>query len=255
MRVLALDFDGVICDSAREAFSVALQAWADLHPGTRLATLARNPHPDDHPELYAHFVGCMPLGNRAEDYGVVLAAAEEGATFESQDGYDRFRAGLKASWLDAFHRRFYEVRSAWSAREPEAWLATMAPYPGFLELLRRRAGDAELAIATAKDGASVSALLVRHGVADLFPGDRVLDKDTGVSKRAHLQLLAERVGCPVGEITFVDDKVNHLESVAPLGARCALAAWGYNGPREHARARECGFLVLTLEDAETQLYG
>ncbi len=52
----------------------------------------------------------------------------------------------------------------------------------------------------------------------------------------------------------MDDKVNHLESVAPLGVRCGLAAWGYNGPREHRRALECGYQVLTLEDAEDQLF-
>jgi hypothetical protein len=52
----------------------------------------------------------------------------------------------------------------------------------------------------------------------------------------------------------VDDKVNHLESVAELGVRCALAAWGYNGPREQRRARDCGFPVLTLGDVEAQLF-
>jgi hypothetical protein len=52
----------------------------------------------------------------------------------------------------------------------------------------------------------------------------------------------------------VDDKLNHLEAVAPLGVRCALAAWGYNGPREHAAAAERGFLVCTLEDVEGKLF-
>ena len=56
-------------------------------------------------------------------------------------------------------------------------------------------------------------------------------------------------------MTFVDDKVSHLEVVASLGVRCALAGWGYNGERESARARELGCLVLTLEDAEARLYG
>jgi phosphoglycolate phosphatase-like HAD superfamily hydrolase len=196
----------------------------------------------------------MPLGNRAEDYGVVLSATESGAVLETQGAYDAYRDGLEPAWLQMFHTRFYEVRAAWSARDPEAWLALMEPYPAFLELLRRRAGDVELAIATAKDGASVAALLGRYGVADLFPTERILDKETGVSKQAHLRALAERLACPLPELTFVDDKVNHLESVAELGVRCALAAWGYNGPREQRRARDCGFPVLTLGDVEAQLF-
>ena len=254
MRVLALDFDGVISDSAREAFGVALRTFAELEPGAGLAAAARDPQPDAHPELYELFLAGMPLGNRAEDYGVVLSAAEAGAPLDSQEAYDAYRDGLDPGWLAAFHTRFYEVRTAWSEAEPDAWLALMAPYPPILEMLRRRASDVELAIATAKDGVSVKALLGRYGVSDLFPPDRVLDKDTGVSKQAHLRALSERLSCPFPELTFVDDKVNHLESVAPLGVRCGLAAWGYNGPREQRRALACGYRVLTLEDAEAQLF-
>jgi hypothetical protein len=56
-------------------------------------------------------------------------------------------------------------------------------------------------------------------------------------------------------MTFVDDKVNHLDAVAPLGVRCALSAWGYNGPREHELARARGYRVCSLADVESQLFG
>jgi len=255
VRVLALDFDGVISDSAREAFGVALRTFADLVPTAKLAGAAGDPRPEAHPELYALFLAGMPLGNRAEDYGVVLSAAESSASLGDQGEYDVFRDALDPGWLESFHRRFYEVRAAWSRRDPEAWLALMAPYPGVLELLRRRAGEVQLAIATSKDGPSVGALLARYGVAELFPAERILDKEAGAHKAAHLRVLAERLACPLPELTFVDDKVNHLESVAPLGVSCALAAWGYNGLREQERARECGYRVLTLENVEAQLFG
>jgi len=56
------------------------------------------------------------------------------------------------------------------------------------------------------------------------------------------------------ELTFVDDKVNHLDSVASLGVRCALAAWGYNGRREHELAAEHGYLVCDLDNVEEKLF-
>jgi hypothetical protein len=43
--------------------------------------------------------------------------------------------------------------------------------------------------------------------------------------------------------------------VAGLGVRCALAAWGYNGEREIELARQRGYRVCTLENAEQQLFG
>jgi phosphoglycolate phosphatase-like HAD superfamily hydrolase len=123
-----------------------------------------------------------------------------------------------------------------------------------VELLRRRAGQVPFAMATAKDRQSVRALLGAHGLDGLFAPDLVLDKETGVSKRAHLEIVQARLGVPAWELTFVDDKLNHLETVKPLGVRGVLAAWGYNGPREQEQARARGFAVATDEDAESVLF-
>jgi phosphoglycolate phosphatase-like HAD superfamily hydrolase len=129
----------------------------------------------------------------------------------------------------------------------------MAPYPEMVAALRRAHG-VELAIATAKDRASVEALLALYGIDDLFPAERLLDKESGVGKQAHLGVLRERLGIPFQRITFVDDKVNHLDAVAPLGVRCVLAGWGYNGPREEQLARSRGYPVAAL-DALAPVFG
>ena len=55
-------------------------------------------------------------------------------------------------------------------------------------------------------------------------------------------------------MTFVDDKVNHLDSVAPLGVRCGLATWGYNSAREHELAIRRKYVMLTLENVESRLF-
>jgi phosphoglycolate phosphatase-like HAD superfamily hydrolase len=248
MQALALDFDGVLCDSAREAFTVAVRSYAKtLSPG-----FARNELDE---ALFAEFVALMPLGNRAEDYAIALSAIERGRVLADQAAYDAFRGELDPAALRAFHKRFYRERHAWSERDPEGWHARMRPYPGLCELLRRRASEVRLAIATAKDRRSVRVLLERYGIADLFPDGAIHDKETGVSKRAHVLAIAAGAGIDAPDITFVDDKLNHLEDVAGLGARCVLAAWGYNGERERRGARARGFLVCTLEDFEARVFG
>lgn len=249
MKLLALDFDGVISDSAREAFAVAMRTWAALRPQSPLAGR------EEDGRLYAAFLEIMPLGNRAEDYATALAAIEAGRELPDQGAYDAFKAGVGEAFLRDFHRRFYEEREAWAGADPEGWRARMAVYPGLAGILRRRGGETLLAIATSKDRRSVRRLLEGYGLADLFPEGRVLDKEAGVSKRTHLERLSSDLGVPPAEITFVDDKVNHLETVAPLGVRCVLAAWGYNGERERRIARREGFLVCSLEDFEAQVFG
>ena len=112
-----------------------------------------------------------------------------------------------------------------------------------------------MALVTARDGLSVRLLLEDYGISELFPDARVLDKDAGVEKTAHLRLLRSRLRCAFADITFIDDKVNHLEKVAPLGVRCALAGWGFNGEAERRAARERGFAVLELATVDGQLFG
>jgi phosphoglycolate phosphatase-like HAD superfamily hydrolase len=248
VKALVLDFDGVIADSAGEAFQVALATYTDLCPETRLASEPRE-------ALRSAFLELVPLGNRAEDYGVALLALEARVPLPDQPAYDAFFSAQDAGWLQAFHRRFYQVRQAWAERDPVGWRRALPPYRPLLAALRRRAGEARFAIATAKDRRSVRALLLDYGVADLFPEELVLDKEAGVGKDDHLRRLRATLGLEFPELTFVDDKVRHLDRVAPLGVRCALAAWGHNGPREHRLARERGYLVCRLDDVEERIFG
>jgi phosphoglycolate phosphatase-like HAD superfamily hydrolase len=262
-RLLALDFDGVISDSAPESFAVALLTYAQMKNGSRFrgrgAALESGPLPAPLPlhedPLYASFIELMPLGNRAEDFAISLCALEASKQLADQADYDAFRSELDEGWLQNFHRRFYQNRTALSQRDSAGWRRMMGPYPPFLEILHRRSGDAILAIATAKDGGTVDALMRDYGIDALFPAERVLDKDTGVHKDAHLRQLHETLGVAFDEMIFVDDKVNHLDRVAGLGVGCALAAWGYNGEREIELARQRGYQVCTLETAEQQLFG
>lgn len=248
MKLLSLDFDGVIADSAREAFVVARRTYCALRPESGLRGA-------DEAALFREFLARMPLGNRADDYGASLAAIEAGVAFPDQAAYDAYFMTQDREWLRTFHKRFYVERVALSDEDRASWLAMLGPYPALLEVLRRRAGSCTYAIATAKDRRSVGMLLREYGVEDLFDPALVLDKETGVSKRAHHEHLARVTGFAWPEMTFVDDKVNHLDDVAGLGVRCALAAWGYNGPREHRLAREHGYLVCTLDRVEAQLFG
>jgi phosphoglycolate phosphatase-like HAD superfamily hydrolase len=247
VKALVLDFDGVIAQSAPEALRVALRTYHALLPESSLNK--REPE-----ELYPAFVELMPLGNRAEDFGVALRAVDSGAKIADQEGYDAFYRSVDASWRREFHRLFYEERASFAARDPQGWRALLPPYGPFLRVLRRHADDVPFAIASAKDRASVRALLESYGVADLFDAELILDKETGVHKTSHLAQVQRRLGLPYPQLTFVDDKVNHLDAVSPLGVRCVLAAWGYNGARERALAQAHGHLVCRLEEVETLLF-
>ena len=260
MELLALDFDGVISDSAPEAWLVTLRTYAALRPVEAIAGLlarAEGQSPDEIrvDAAYRRFVAMMPLGNRAEDFAVALSLVAGDRDAPDQAAFDRVFAAEPGEFLRSFHERFYHVRTALREGDPERWVSLIGPYPEFLATVRRCAQAVRLAIATAKDRASVEQLLERYGIADLFAPETLLDKDAGRSKRGHLERLHARLGVPYPEIVFVDDKVNHLDDVSGMGVRGVLAAWGYNGERERRQARERGYIVCTLDDFERVLFG
>jgi phosphoglycolate phosphatase-like HAD superfamily hydrolase len=263
MKVLALDFDGVICDSLREVFATALATYESMEPESPVLKRIRSRNGTgrwhevdlmDDPVMVS-FESMMPLGNRAEDFGVSLKAVDSYLELTDQRAYDTFYGTIGADWLEAFHRTFYDERDKARAFDTHGWLELHASYPPFLEILRRRSRDARIALATAKDRRSAVMLLDHLGIGDLFSPELVLDKEIGVSKTAHLTALRDRLDVSFEDITFVDDKLNHLETVAPLGVRPVLAGWGFNTPREHDLAAEKDISVANIGDVEEVLYG
>lgn len=262
-KTLALDFDGVICSSSAEVLLTALEAYLEFVPQSRFrerfGSLRNHPSLDaavvNEDPLASAFQPLVPLGNRAEDFGAALCAVEREVEIADQAAYDSFFQSLDSEWLNAYHNRFYTCRNRSRERDIDLWLRLHSAYAPFVDVLRRKRTEKNLAIATAKDGRSVRLLLKHFRIDDLFPDELILDKDTAVKKSTHLKVIAERCATPLSDTTFVDDKVNHLETVAALGVRLVLAGWGYNTQREHRRASELGYPVATLDSAESVLFG
>lgn len=262
MRVIAFDFDGVLCDSSREVFVVAVDTLAAQEPDSALLreltalrdeALAGGDRFRSH-ELYVRFLDLLPLGNRAEDFGVALKAIEASLQISDQAGYDSFYAEIPASWRDRYHRGFYASREGLRESGIQQWLALHLPYPDLVRALEARPESVLPAVATAKDSRSVRLLLGELGLENVFDPELVLDKETGVEKTTHLRELQRRTEAPFDRITFIDDKLNHLEKVAGLGVRCILAGWGFNTERERTAARRLGFDVAHLEALESTLF-
>ena len=108
MKALALDFDGVISDSARESFAVSLRTYLESRPGSRLAGGHRK-------MLFRDFVRLMPLGNRAEDYGTTLVALERGRALADQAPVARPKTELICivDTVDAGILVYRDIKRSW----------------------------------------------------------------------------------------------------------------------------------------------
>jgi phosphoglycolate phosphatase-like HAD superfamily hydrolase len=253
---LALDFDGVICNSIHDSLLTSINAFIEvvpdhhLPPGTPLDKRTVYSFEESNGEFFTNFSRLMPLGNFAQDYYVILRLIENNLaeTIRSQENFDRYKADLSQSVLSSYQDIFYRIRYAWQKEDPEGWAEILVPFPGVVDAIHTLSRVFNCAIATSKDQTSVDMLLKKWGLTALFPPENILDKDFAPSKRDHLVRFHELHGTPYSRMYFIDDKVHHLLSVRDLGVHAYLAKWGFNTPREHAHAQQQGIGLLTLEE-------
>ena len=250
---LALDFDGVICESLLEAFLITWKISSEISPELVHQSVdnpyIKNIHHfrDQKTDHWNDFQALVPFGNRSEDYLVIQQAVDDGMQFENQEQFDSYKnERFPLNILDAFHHRFYEVRYGMMKDDWMGWLSLNEPYPGIVEALHKLSERYCMAVCTSKDGRTVEELLDSYGVSSIFRTP-VYDKTQGPSKRAHLQKLSEDSGVGIHKLTFVDDKLSHLIDCESLGARMVLSSWGYNSAQDHESAARHGFTVLGLE--------
>ena len=242
MSVLALDFDGVLCDSARETgitgWKAAGMLWGDMAealPPARLLDAYWRARPVI--ETGYEAIAMMRLLKDGEHPDVLLA-----------DFSERLPETVARSGADAgeLKRLYAAVRDRWIQEDPQGWLALSPLYPGTAETLRALPQGTECYIVTTKQERFVERLLAHHGVG--FDAARIYGLDRRMKKEAVLrELMGRHRGRPVD---FVEDRLATLKrlsmqpDLAPV--RLHIACWGYN---TEAECREAMRLKIHLLEA------
>ena len=230
--VLALDFDGVLCDGLREYFQSSWQAYLRTWPVTEPVPPAG---------LAQTFYGLRPVVESGWEMPLVLRAVLRGYT--TDDICRRWPAiarGLlecEGVTTDALRAALDAVRDEWIARDRAGWLASHRFYPGVIERLRAlAAGATRPYIVSTKEGRFVRELVAQQGVT--LAETQIIGKEAKRPKREILKALLA-AGAP--SLWFVEDRLETLESVKqePVldAVRLFLAEWGYNTPAERDAAR------------------
>ena len=235
--MLALDFDGVLCDGRREYFEAARRAYREAWPGAREVTAA----------AAAAFFAYRPLVESGWEMPVLLHAVASGepasALVDRAAWLATARRLLAAAGLaaDTLGHALNRVRDAWFAREPEDWVRHNAFYPGIAaRLLAALEAGTPVAVVTTKAERFARALLAAaHPRLGALP---VVGREPGrtVPKAETLARLAvaHALQPSAQGLWFVEDLLETLEAVhatpAVAGARLFLADWGYNTLEQRA---------------------
>lgn len=235
-KVLALDFDGVLWDSAGECFQTGWRAYLEL-TGRNLSDRI----------FERGFLRGRPLARTGHDFYLLLALMEEEPERDlAQLALSDFVLERSQRHEEAarFDRIFYRLRSHFRDTDPELWSSWQRPYPEVIQVLDQwEEKFSGLALATTKDTASAQSLLQSTGRYWT-----VFGKEFSEHKADQIHGVAQHFRVKPEQILFIDDLVENLEQVAPTGATTALADWGYNLLESRAQALEAGHQVVSLKD-------
>jgi phosphoglycolate phosphatase-like HAD superfamily hydrolase len=232
--ILALDFDGVVCDGLIEYFEVAwrtyCQIWSPIN----------DTPPDD---LALRFYRLRPVIETGWEMPVLIKALIEGFNDDQilQSWTTITPQILAADNLEAkaVSTKLDHLRDEWIQTDLNGWLSLHRFYPGVIERLKiTLESEVQLYIVTTKEGRFVKELLQQEGV-DL-PPENIFGKEVKRPKYETLRELIEKANTQNVSLWFVEDRLKTLQLVQQQSdlnhVQLFLADWGYNTQPE----REAG---------------
>ena len=246
--LLALDFDGVLCDGLIEYFQTAWTAYCEIW----------QPEDTTPPDgLADRFYRLRPVIETGWEMPVLLRSLQLGTPDEAviDDWPSLSATRVQEESLDKAQvaATVDGVRDRWIERDVDHWLAQHRFYPGVIERLQSviaSESDIKIAIVTTKEGRFVTQLLRQQGIQ--LPPENILGKEVKQPKYQTLRNLRDRKSAPNPTIWFIEDRLKALQSVAQQpdlsDVRLFLASWGYNIERDRTAAADSPRIeLITLE--------
>ena len=233
-RLMALDFDGVICNGLREYFQTSWRVYSQLWDV---------PHRVPSGKLAETFYRLRPVVETGWEMPLVLHALESGLSEADilRDWSSLATGLLQKSNMDAksIGAMVDRTRDQWMVEDFADWLSYQTFYPGMIEFLK--SCDRFVIIST-KEGRFIRALLQPCGIE--LQDDQLYGKERQQPKHEILRALKP----DYSHITFIEDRYKTLQTVAKqpdLGdIDLLLADWGYNLESEREAARKSDRIQL-----------
>lgn len=235
-KILALDFDGVICNGLKEYFQTTVktyqQIWSDNN--------------QDNLQSWANsFYQLRPVIETGWEMPILLRALVleyEKENIESNWHQicseivekENLNQAQVMSELD-------EVRDHWIKTDLETWLSLHEFYPGILEKLGQLLDSSTLLyIVTTKEGRFVKQLLKQQNLS--FPESNIFGKEVKQPKyETLLQILKKNQETP-DNLWFIEDLLKTLNKVKSqedlTEINLFLADWGYNTVKTHELVKQ-----------------
>lgn len=241
--IYALDFDGVICDSAVETAITGWKAagtlWGDM------------PKPVPQP-LIDRFRLIRPIIETGYEAILAMRLLHLGETIEAiYGGYgDLIQSLLNDArvTVDDLKKLFGETRDVWIDTDLDDWIKMNPLFDGVAAKLRALDLQQPWYVVTTKQERFVKRILEANAIE--LADERIFGLDRKLSKVEVLRGLLKNH--PDESIYFVEDRLptllNVLKNDELANVKLIFALWGYNTADDKTLAAEQHFILQKLED-------
>lgn len=228
--VLALDFDGVICDSLEEGLLIS---W-NGHTSAPLDAFVEPGLEGVPAEVTDRFTRCRPF---TRHLGHWLVPMKDGSVPTSHLEFTALYEQLTADEVDAFMTAAGDYRDRARQEYPDRWLAHHRVEQGLGEALT------DAYIVTARDARSVIQILEAY---DLGVEHTRIFASLSDKLDALRQITVTEAVEPT-DVTFVDDSIENCMAAGGAGYNAWWALWGYNTPADQGLASAHGIPAVTID--------
>jgi phosphoglycolate phosphatase-like HAD superfamily hydrolase len=252
--ILALDFDGVICDGLIEYFEVAWRTYCEIWSPA-------NDTPAD--DLALRFYRLRPVIETGWEMPVLIKALVDGIP-DDKILHEWLSIAPKLLLNDKLQAREIAAkldnqRDEWITTDLDGWLSLHRFYPGVIEKIKLTLDSGvKLYIVTTKEGRFVQQLLQQEGVN--LPTSSIYGKEVKRPKYEILRELKQQAENQPLSLWFVEDRLKTLQLVQQQtdleDVKLFLADWGYNTQAEREAAQnDAGIRLLSLSHFAKDFFG
>ncbi len=255
MKVLAVDFDGVISDSALKSLFVSHNAYCrhfgpevPKNFGGKQFTFENwDQIKEEYSREMEKYRQMRSYVELSCDFFVIIKIIEDQIEVKNQQEFRKIRNQLNFDY-QFFHDLFFQEKERWQNKDFKKWFS-LAPIfedvtTGIKKFLKE---GKKVVVATSNLGKAIhpafhpDCLGFHIGLKDIF------DKNYGKSKTDHMKAITKQYKVNFNDIYFIDDQLSYLEETQMLGVNVFMAGWGYCTEEQKKIAREKGIAVIEKE--------
>lgn len=251
MKILALDFDGVIVKSNLEILFTSLNTYLRFNPSSKILHGEKLTFNNcqrvfrKEKRLVDKFNKYRSFMRNAYDLYPLWHAIENKIGLKDQDDLDKIKDKMPEKILSRFFRAFYKNRHYYQKKDLKSWLKLNLPYKKIIDDIKK-VDNAKILILSTRDGISIVDTLKEFDI-DIKKED-IIGNDFGVNKKENMVRIIKEYKTKPEDIVFVDDLLVQLLPIKKLGVNCFLATWRRRSIADIRKARKEDIKTLTQDN-------